>query len=174
MKFTQLAPLALGGILLSGVLAGASFAQQPPPPAPQAGGPGGPRDWKRPDPAAMAARRAEHLRAALQLRPDQEPALKAYLDAGRPAERPAPGARQAMAGMTTPQRLDVARTRMTERLARFDQRAAATKRFYAQLSPTQQKAFDAMAQERMGERGKGGGRRGGGGHGMDHGMGHGD
>lgn len=155
MKLTQFAPLALGGILLAG--ASPSLAQQPPPAAgaPQAG-PGAQREWSRPDPAAMAARRAEHLRATLQLRPDQEPALKAFLEAGKPAERPARGDRQATANLTTPQRLDAARARMTERMARFDQRAAATKRFYAQLNPAQQKAFDAMAAQRGMGGGKGG------------------
>ena len=55
--------------------------------------------------------------------------------------------------------LDAQRARMTERLARFDQRAAATKKFYAQLSPTQQKAFDTLAPRGPG---KGmGGRHGG-------------
>lgn len=154
MTFNKLAPLALSGVLLTGLMATASVAQQPPPAA------GQPRDgrgeWRRPDPEAMAARRAEHLRAALQLRPDQEPALRAFLDTGRPAQRPARADRAAMANMTTPQRLDAQRARMTERLARFDQRIAATKRFYAQLNPAQQKAFDAMAPRGMGK----GGHRG--------------
>ena len=145
MTFKKLAPVALGGVLLTGLMASASVAQQPPP----AAAAGQPRDgrgeWRRPDPEAMAARRAEHLRAALQLRPDQEPALKAFLDASKPAARPARGDRAAMAQMSTPQRLDAQRARMTERLARFDQRAAATKKFYAQLSPSQQKAFDTLA-----------------------------
>lgn len=152
MKFTQFAPLALGGVLLTGVMASASMAQQPPPPAKQGGGPEG----RRPDPAAMAARRAEHLRAALQLRPDQEPALKAFLDASKRDERPDRMNREQLSAMTTPQRLDAARARMTERLARFDQRAAATKRFYAQLTPTQQKAFDALQPRGMGMDGHGG------------------
>lgn len=157
MNFTKLAPWAIGGVLLVG--ATASAAQQPPPPA----APSQPRDgrgeWRRPDPEAMAARRAEHLRAALQLRPDQEPALKAFLDTGKPAARPARADSAAVGAMTTPQRLDAQRARMTERLARFDQRVAATKRFYAQLSPAQQKAFDAMA-----PRGHGKGDGGKGGH----------
>ncbi|MBA4012828.1 MAG: hypothetical protein C0481_13255 [Phenylobacterium sp.] len=165
MTFTKLAPIALGGVLLTSLMASASLAQQPPP----AAAPGQPRDgrgeWRRADPEAMAARRAEHLRAALQLRPDQEPALKAFLDAGKPAARPAPGDRAAMAQMATPQRLDAQRARMTERLARFDQRAAATKKFYAQLSPAQQKAFDTLAQRGPGK-GMGGGR---GGHGPQRG-----
>ncbi len=159
MTFTKLAPVALSGVLLTSLMAGASLAQQPPP----AAAPGQPGDgrgeWRRPDPQAMAARRADHLRAALQLRPDQEPALNAFLAASQPAARPTPGDRGAMAGMTTPQRLDAQRARMTERLARFDQRAAATKKFYAQLSPAQQKAFDTLAPRGPG---KGmGGRHGG-------------
>ena len=159
MTFTKLAPVALGGVLLTSLMASASLAQQPPP----AAAPGQPREargeWRRPDPEAMAARRADHLRAALQLRPDQEPALNAFLAASQPAARPTPGDRGAMAGMTTPQRLDAQRARMTERLARFDQRAAATKKFYAQLSPAQQKAFDTLAPRGPG---KGmGGRHGG-------------
>jgi len=160
MRFTQIAPLALGGALLIG--ATASVAQQPPPAAAPQVGPHG-QHAGRPDPAAMAARRADHLRAALQLRPDQEPALKAYLESGRPAQRPAPMDREAMAKMTTPQRLDAHRARMADRLAQLDQRIAATKRFYAQLTPAQQKAFDAIAPQGVGKGGMGMGGR----HGMD-------
>jgi hypothetical protein len=167
MKLTQLAPLALGGVLLAGGFAGASLAQQPPRPAMAPGGPeGGRHEGRRADPAAMAARRAERLRDVLQLRPEQEPALRSFLESNRPpggmgGRR---GDRQAMAQMTTPQRLDAQRARLTERLARFDQRVAATKRFYAQLSPAQQRAFDAMQPR---GRGKGG-------HGGMRGMGRGD
>ena len=166
MKLTRLAPLALGGVLLAGGFAGASLAQQPPAPtqgATQADQPGGPRAHR--DPEAMAAKRAERLRDVLQLRPEQEPALKAFLASHqRPAgmaER-GRGGREQFAAMTTPQRLDAQRARLVERTARFDQHAAATKKFYAQLSPSQQKAFDAM-----GPRGgmKGGDHRGMGGRG---------
>ena len=38
-----------------------------------------------------------------------------------------------------------------ERLAAFDQRAAAAKTFYAQLTPAQKKAFDALPQQGGGE-----------------------
>ena len=149
MKLTRLAPLALGGVLLAGGFAGASLAQVPPAPAQgasHAGHPGGQR--MRMDPEAMAAKRAERLRDVLQLRPEQEPALKVFLASfKRPAgmtERER-GGREQFAAMTTPQRLDAQRARLVERTARFDQRTAATKKFYAQLSPSQQKAFDAMA-----------------------------
>ena len=39
-----------------------------------------------------------------------------------------------------------------ERLAAFDQRAAASRTFYAQLTPSQKKAFDALPQEGGGHR----------------------
>lgn len=164
MKLTRLAPLALGGVLLAGGFAGASLAQQPPAPqAAQAGQPGGPREGRRMDPEAMAAKRAERLRDVLQLRPEQEPALKAFLASHqRPAgmaER-GRGGREQFAAMTTPQRLDAQRARLVERTARFDQHATATKKFYAQLSPSQQKAFDAMGPRggMKGHPGMGGGR----------------
>ncbi|WP_411288000.1 Spy/CpxP family protein refolding chaperone [Phenylobacterium sp.] len=135
--------------LLALTAAGSSVAQ----PAPPRDGP----RMERPDPAAHAERRAEHLRAALQLRPDQEPALRAYLDTlGRP-EGMHPemrGARQAAQMMTTPQRLERQRARMAERQARFERHAAGTLRFYGALSPTQQRAFDAMRPGRGGGHGE--------------------
>ena len=67
MKLTRLAPLALGGVLLAGGFAGSSLAQQPPPAqGAQAGHPGGPREGRRMDPEAMAAKHAERLRAVLR------------------------------------------------------------------------------------------------------------
>jgi protein CpxP len=160
MTFNKLAPLALGGVLIAGAMTSAAAAQQPQAAPAQAGAEArrGPSEWRRPDPAAMAARRADHLRAALQLRPEQEAALKAYVDAGQPKARPDRGDRKKAEAMTTPQRLDARRAMMTERLAAFDQRAASTKRFYAQLNPSQQKAFDALQQQRGGKHGMRGGR----------------
>lgn len=159
MKLDKIAPLALSGVLLAGVFATASLAQQPAPAAAPAASEArrGSGEWRRHDPAAMAARRAEHLRAALQLRPNQEGALQAYLTARKPQQRPD---RQAMAQMTTPERLDARRAMMTQRLAAFDQRAAATKAFYAQLDPSQQKAFDAIGPRAGGRHGKGHGEHG--------------
>jgi len=153
--------LAVGAaILASGLAAGAQA--QPAPAQPQRGMMGH-------DPAEMAARHAEHLRAVLQLRPDQEPALKALIAAMAPPadmrermqER-----REEMAGLTTPQRLDRMQARMAEHQAAFARRADAIRRFYAQLTPAQQKSFDAlppMHGRGMGGMGKGPGGRG---HGM--------
>ena len=71
------------------------------------------------------------------------------------------GQRHEMAQMTTPERLDRMGERMKARQARFEQHAAATKRFYAQLSPSQQKAFDAMGPRGGMKGGHRGGHRGG-------------
>lgn len=151
-----LAAAALAALVASAGLAAAQPA--PPDRAPA---------MERPDPAAMSARRAERLRDVLQLRPDQEGALRAFVDQMGPRgdmRRRFDEDRQEMQRLTTPQRLERMRTRMAERQARFDQRAQATLRFYSQLSPAQQRAFDAMAPM--------GGRRGGGFHGgrRGHGM----
>jgi len=162
MNLGKFAPLALSGVILAAGLATASVAQQPPLPATAMPGHGD-RDgqhggMRHADPAEHAAKRAEHLRAALQLRPDQEAALMAFIDSHqRPAgdREKRQERRGEMAGLTTPQRLDAQKARMAEHEARFEQHAAATKRFYAQLSPAQQKAFDAL---HAGRGGHGGGR----------------
>jgi hypothetical protein len=139
-----------GAILVLG--AGASLAQPAPPePGRQPG-----MERERPDPAARAERHAQKLRDVLQLTPQQEPALRALMDAMKPPgdwrEKMA-GRGQEMEGLTTPQRLDRMRERMVERQQAFDTRAMAIKRFYGQLSPSQKKAFDAMRP--MGDRGHG-------------------
>jgi protein CpxP len=124
--------------VISLAASGASFAQSPPQGAPPQGAMRM-MEMKRSDPEA----RAQRLRDVLQLTPAQEPALKAFLEAQKPAERmtrPEPAAKAA----TTPERLDQQRTRLVERLAAFDRRAAATRAFYAQLTPSQKKAFDAL------------------------------
>jgi hypothetical protein len=144
MKLTS---LTLAGVLA--LSAGASFAQSPPPPgagaAPRAEG----HHWQRPDPAEMAAHHAQHLRDALQLRPDQEPALQAFVASMQPPAgergREEHEKRGPEAGpVTTPERLDRMQARMAEHEQRFRAHAEAVRRFYAQLTPAQQKAFDVM------------------------------
>ena len=147
---------AAGGALA--VLATGAIAQAQQPPAP--GGQRPPMEGRqRPDPAEMRAHMAERMTAVLQLTPQQKPALAAFLASMAPPE----GARQArradmgqMRDMTTPQRLAAMAARMAARQQAFARRAEATKRFYAQLTPSQQKAFDAMGPM---------------GRGMGHGMG---
>ena len=141
MKLTSLA--LAGAIALSA--AGAGIAQPAPPPGAGAAAAG--HAWQRPDPAQMAERHAEHLRAILQLRPEQEPALKAFIAAMQPSPeqmRRHEEARDEARDLTTPQRLDRLQARLAEHQSEFARRADAIKRFYAQLSPSQQKAFDAL------------------------------
>ncbi|RAK67675.1 Spy/CpxP family protein refolding chaperone [Phenylobacterium kunshanense] len=90
---------------------------------------------------------AEHLKDILQLRPDQEPALKAFIDATKPAE----GAhRDHMVKFdrdetrTTLQRLDDMQARLAEQQAAASRRIAAIRTFYGQLDAKQKKAFDAL------------------------------
>ncbi len=122
--------------------------------------------------------REQRLHDLLQIRPDQEGALRAYLAAVEPQRKPGdrgPGreGREGKDGrpgadrpMTTPERLDRMAARMAERQQRFQATAAATKTFYAALSPDQRKAFDAMPRMGGGEgRGFGHGHFGGRGEG---------
>jgi Spy/CpxP family protein refolding chaperone len=146
MRFTTRRLALMAGAALAASIATAALAQDPGPPPGSPpmmeGGPGGPPMHRhRFDPEA----RAGHLRDVLQLRPEQEGALKAYLAASAPPRRPEGERRARPEGpLTTPQRLD----REAERLARLNEafkvRAAATRTFYATLSPSQQKAFDAL------------------------------
>lgn len=89
--------------------------------------------------------RAERLSDILQLRPEQQPALKAFLAAtqmrhvdhmvrfdGDPAER------------TTLQRLDDMQARLAEQQAETTRRIEAIRTFYGQLDAGQKKAFDAL------------------------------
>ena len=162
----KLSTLALAGAIALST-AGASLAQpaSPPPGAGPDDAAHG-RHWQRSDPAKMAEEHAQKLRAVLQLRPDQEPALRALISSMQPSPEKMQQRREERAearNLTTPQRLDRAQSRMAERQAHFAQRADAIKRFYAQLSPSQQRAFDALHEGHGGMRGH---ERGGPGHGM--------
>lgn len=106
------------------------------------GGPDGPRHHRH-DPEAHA----RDLRDVLQLTAQQEPALQAFLAASAPehhgkhgGDRPAGADRP----LTTPERLDRQAERLAERQAAFARRAGAIKTFYAQLTPPQKRAFDAL------------------------------
>jgi hypothetical protein len=90
--------------------------------------------------------RAEHLRAILQLKPAQEAALTAYLEAMHPK-----GDHDGMMRMrgearpkTTPEKLARMEAHMTEHEAAMKTRIAATRRFYEQLDPAQKRAFDEL------------------------------
>lgn len=146
-KLTTRLAMAAGASLL---MTGAAFAQPAPEPKPAHAGPHrGDHMKARFNPEA----RAQKLRDVLQLQPNQEPALKAFLESSRPQMRRERPDRQALQNETTPQRLDRQAARMTQMQQAFQRRATATKTFYAALSPSQQKAFDTLHEGR-GERGK--------------------
>lgn len=92
--------------------------------------------------------REDHLRTMLQLRADQEPALKAYLEAvGRGGPRGDHMVRFDRRGdspLTTPERLVAMEARMAEQQTAMRQRIEATKTFYGQLDDKQKKVFDSM------------------------------
>ncbi len=158
MTTTPAKAALLAGVLSLAGFAAASAATPPAPPPP--GAPDAKVErrvmMKRVGPDGMAMRmhrdpeaRAQRMRDVLQLTPQQEPALQAFLTAMKPEmrmerrERPAADAPKP-APLTTPERLDKQLERMAKRQEAFTKRAAATKTFYAQLSPSQKKAFDAL------------------------------
>lgn len=149
MRFSpsRLALMAAAALTLStGAVAVAQDNLPPPGPPPMTDGladaPGGPTiRHHRLDPEA----RAQHLRDVLQLRADQDGALKAYVEAVGPKPWSEGGRKKELVEgppkvLTTPERLD----RETEHLARAKVRIDATRAFYAALSPSQKKAFDAL------------------------------
>jgi hypothetical protein len=141
--------LRRGALIASGVLClaigGAAIAQPAPPPPPADARRADQPAWR--DPAQRQAEQADRLADVLQLRPDQRGSLHAFLDAAA-----APGGARWAAeredrqdpDLTTPQRLDRMLAHFDERRARLVARAEATKIFYAQLTPSQQRAFDSL------------------------------
>jgi len=182
--------LALAGAAVTVLAAGAAVAQIPQPPPPPAP-PAPPMPPMPPMEAMMAMgpgmgdmmfmhhglradpeKRAQRLRDVLQLRPDQDGALKAYVEATAPKmmihkeqiskdkadklDKPGSdkndGDKMEWAEAkppTTLERLD----RMTKAADAMKARAEATRAFYTALTPSQQKTFDVLG---MGE-GMGGG-----------------
>lgn len=161
--------LALAGVAVAALAAGAATAQIPAPPAPppppappappmdgmMAMGPGMMfmHHGRHADPES----RAQRLRDVLQLRPDQDAALKAYVDATSPKivvkdeddrkDGDKPDRLVERKPPTTLERLD----RMSKAAEAMQKRVAATRAFYTALSPSQQKAFDALGLEDGGD-----------------------
>ena len=118
--------------------------------------------------ARMAERQAQ-LKQNLQLAPAQEPAWNAFVAGRQPAARTGlPGGREAWSGLTTPERLARMEAMKAQRDQAMSQRHDAIRSFYAQLTPEQQKTFDAQGMghlQRAGMKGKHGGHHHGHGHG---------
>ena len=99
-----------------------------------------------------ATKRMADLKVRLQITSGQESAWNSFADAMKPnpaAMQKMRAARTELQGLTTPERIDRMRAMRTERMAAMDQRMDATKTFYAQLNPLQQKSFDQIAAKRM-------------------------
>ena len=109
---------------------------------------------------AMRKQHLEDLKTVLRLRPDQEPALAAFIAAHRPQIRELKGPPSEPKALSTPQRLEEMSKRDAEMDARRDGARQALTKFYAALSPEQQKVFDAL-QRLKGPPGPGMGRHGG-------------
>ncbi|WP_075111698.1 Spy/CpxP family protein refolding chaperone [Noviherbaspirillum massiliense] len=97
----------------------------------------------------MAKRQAE-LHDKLKLNATQEGAWKTFAEKMKPAERPARPSREEMAKLSVPERMDRMLALMKEREARMTERVAATKQFYATLTPEQQKIFNEQFRPGLG------------------------
>ncbi len=114
----------------------------------------------------MVKRQAE-LKAKLKITPAQEAAWTTFTAAMKPPAggmmgmRHDPKVKADMDKLTTPERIDKMQAMRAERMktmgAEMDKRGAATKAFYAVLSPEQKAVFDAVSM-RGGRHGMGGAR----------------
>lgn len=89
--------------------------------------------------------RSDHLKAVLQLRPEQDAALKAFIAATSPAQRDHTVRFDAgVDKRSTLDRLAEMDARLSSQQAATRKRIDATRAFYAQLDARQKAAFDAM------------------------------
>jgi len=140
--------------------------------------PAGPRAAPTPEQQAKyeqhRAKREAEFHTKLGITASQEAAWQTFLGKirpVRPATPPTRLSREDWKKMSTPDRLDHEMAFMKKAEARMSDRIAATKEFYAVLSPTQQKTFDEVfrhMQERRFKHGRFGHGRG---HGPEHGPG---
>jgi len=107
------------------------------------------------DPAKMQERmdkRAQRLHDKLKITPAQEGAWQAYISAIKPdMTQRGHFDRAAFKEMPAPERMEKRLEMAKARIARMESHLAATRTFYAALTPEQQKAFDDKA-GRMGHR----------------------
>jgi hypothetical protein len=92
----------------------------------------------------LGRHKAEHLRNILQLRPNQEAALTAYLAASQPDHARMMRMDGEGPARTTPERLARMEQRLVEHQTQMKARLDATRRFYDQLDPAQKRAFDEL------------------------------
>lgn len=170
MKYSPKQLIAASVLASLGLAAAAQTL--PAPPATGPGRSGQERMMERHDPARIQqfkqerrAQQRERLKETLQITPAQEGAWTAWTAALQPPANWKRPDRAEFERLTTPERIDRMRALRTERMARMDQRAEATKVFYGALNPIQQRVFDLETARR----GKGGRGTHGGGHHGHHG-----
>lgn len=130
-------------LVLAAAVAGLATAAQAQAPAHPPGAHAAPSAEIKARHEAMRKQHMEDLKTVLRLRPDQEAALAAFAAAHEPRtmERRMP---EGDGAMTTPQRLDAMAKHEAEMRAEHERMRAALSKFYAALSPDQQKVFDAL------------------------------
>ena len=152
-SFTKRA-LVVGLIAGGGILAASSFAMTAESPANKGGCEArqGQKHHGQNDSTNREEKRSENmsgLKEKLKLKPEQEVAWNAFVNAAQPGMRHVKADRQAMRGefekLNTPQRLDKMLSMSEQRRAKMVERTQAIKAFYGQLTPEQQSVFDAEA-----------------------------
>ena len=94
----------------------------------------------------------KELHDKLMLTANQEPAWKAFIEKTKPGEKSDEMHKEAdWANLKTPERMDLMLSKTKEREQQFEEHAQATKEFYKQLTPAQQKTFDESFQHHMHE-----------------------
>jgi periplasmic protein CpxP/Spy len=172
---------------LAATVAGGAFAQSGPQPGAgaqthaHAHGQGQGQGKGRMDPAKrqeFVAQRMAELKQKLKITASQEAAWNNFTGAMQPPAGMQHPNREAMARMTTPERIDQMQAMHAQRSAEMTRRTEAVKTFYAALTPEQRKVFDEQPMAMMGQGGRHGGKGGhdsqrGHRHGAGHGGGHG-
>ena len=102
--------------------------------------------------AAYHEKRQSELHDKLKLNANQEGAWNAYTARTKPAEMPNRPDRAEMEKLPAPERMEKMFGFMQENEKRMADRIAATKEFYAVLTPEQKKIFDEEFQPGMGHR----------------------
>jgi Spy/CpxP family protein refolding chaperone len=131
----------IAGLIATCVGAGsfAAFAQTPPAGAPQKQDRGAMMEHMK----ERMQKRAAELHDKLKLNASQEAAWKTYMAKMQPGQPPARPDRAEMEKLSAPERMDRMLALMKEHEKRMEARVAATKEFYAVLTPEQQKTFNA-------------------------------
>lgn len=94
-------------------------------------------------------RHMSELKTQLQLTPAQEGAWAQFQEAMRPSSTLQRPDYEALMKLPTPERLDQMRAMHQQHLTQMDQRAQATKAFYATLTAEQKKRFDEQTARMM-------------------------